>query len=117
MACGVPIVATRSGGIVEVVEDRKTGLLVPPLDPTALADAVQQLGADLARRRAMGEAGRERVLTNFTVEASVNDTIRIYQSLGIAGFETGPIWLDRPSGTYDSTTSENHRNHKPTGVI
>ncbi len=83
MACGVPIVGARSGGIAEVVEDRKTGLLVPPLDPTALANGIQHLGADVALRRAMGVAGRERVQENFTVEAAVDNTIRVYQSLEI----------------------------------
>ncbi|HEX5603480.1 MAG TPA: glycosyltransferase family 4 protein, partial [Pyrinomonadaceae bacterium] len=84
MACGVPVVATRSGGIVEVIDDGKTGLLVPPLDPAALADALERLAGDPARRHAMGVAGRERVLMNFTVEAAVQNTIRLYESLGIA---------------------------------
>jgi glycosyltransferase involved in cell wall biosynthesis len=84
MACGVPVVATRSGGIIEVIDDGKTGLLVPPLDPAALADAMEQLACDPARRHAMGVAGRQRVLMNFTVGTAVQNTIRLYESLGIA---------------------------------
>jgi glycosyltransferase involved in cell wall biosynthesis len=84
MACGVPVVATRSGGIIEVIDDGTTGLLVSPLDPAALADALEQLAGDPARRHAMGVAGRQRVLMNFTVEAAVENTIRVYESLGIA---------------------------------
>ena len=84
MACGVPVVATRSGGIVEVIDDGNTGLLVSPLDPAALADAIEQLAGDPAWRHAMGVAGRQRVLMNFTVEAAVKNTIGLYESLGIA---------------------------------
>jgi len=57
---------------------------VSPRDPAALADALEQLAGDPARRHAMGVAGRERVLMNFTVEAAVTNTIRLYESLGIA---------------------------------
>ena len=57
MACETPVVASAVGGIVEVVEDGKTGLLVPPAGPTALADALNRVLADPALARAMGQAG------------------------------------------------------------
>lgn len=66
MACGVPVVATRSGGLPEVVEDGRTGLLVPRGDAAALAEAVIALATDEGRRRAMGEAGRRRVEDLFS---------------------------------------------------
>lgn len=57
MNAGTPVVATRVGGLAEVVDDGVTGRLVPPRDPAALAEAVLEV---LARREAMGAAGRER---------------------------------------------------------
>ena len=81
MACGLPVVATRSGGIVEIVDDRVTGLLVPPLNPEALADALQQLIQDTAARTTMGSSGRARVAQKFTIETVVKGTLKIYESM------------------------------------
>jgi glycosyltransferase involved in cell wall biosynthesis len=55
-ACGLPVVASRFGGFPEVVDEGRTGLLVPPRDPQALAAAVRELLEDPARRRAMAAA-------------------------------------------------------------
>lgn len=77
MALGRPIVATRVGGVPEVVEDRKTGLLVPPSDPQALADGVIHLLSDREWAQVMGSAGRERVRRCF----SVGEMIQQYESL------------------------------------
>ncbi|NNJ10926.1 glycosyltransferase family 4 protein [Chloroflexales bacterium ZM16-3] len=55
-ACGLPVVASRFGGFPEVVDEGRTGLLVPPRDPQALADAVNALLSDPARRAAMAAA-------------------------------------------------------------
>src|SRR5439155_1756224 len=60
MAGGLAVVATRVGGIPEVVEHQGTGILVPPRDPEALAAAILELAGDPARRAAMGASGRER---------------------------------------------------------
>lgn len=84
MACGLPVVATRSGGIVEIVDDRITGLLVPPLNPEALANALQQLIQDAAARRTMGSKGRSRVENKFTIETVVTNTLKIYESMDFA---------------------------------
>src|SRR3972149_11231883 len=68
MACGLPVVATRVPGHVDVVEDGVTGLLVPPRDPAALAEAIALLLGDQPRRRLMGAAGRERVARHFSAD-------------------------------------------------
>jgi phosphatidyl-myo-inositol dimannoside synthase len=62
---GLPVVAGKSGGIEEAVLDGKTGLLVAPDDPKALAESLRRLLSDPELRRKMGEAGRERVLKDF----------------------------------------------------
>ena len=67
MAAGLPVVAADSGGIPEIVEANRTGLLVPPLDPAALAGAVAGLLADPARREALGRSGRRRAEERFSV--------------------------------------------------
>ena len=81
MAAAKPVVATAVGGVPEVVVDGQTGLLVPPRDPEALAQAIITLLRNPGRARAMGEAGRQRVLEHFTVERMVAETERVYQAL------------------------------------
>lgn len=71
MACGLPVVATGVGGVPELVIDGKTGLIVPPRDPVALSDALIALLQDEARRRAMGAAGRRRVLDEYALAQMV----------------------------------------------
>src|SRR5262245_14539104 len=68
-AAGVPVVATAVGGTPEVVEDGHSGFLVPPGDAPRLAQRVAELLANEARRRAMGQCGRWRVLQEFTFAA------------------------------------------------
>jgi len=65
MAEGTPVIGTREGGIAEAVEDGRTGLLVRPADPRALADAIGRLLDDPATRQAMGIAARERAQRSF----------------------------------------------------
>ncbi len=66
MARGVPVVAVNSGGPAEFVENDTTGLLAPSGEPAALADALEPLLLSPALREALGRAGRERFLDNFT---------------------------------------------------
>jgi glycosyltransferase involved in cell wall biosynthesis len=82
MACGRAIVATRTGGIPEVVEDGETGRLVPPRDHAAMAQAILAMLADDERRRRMGEAGFARVQKRFTVERMVAETAAVYARVG-----------------------------------
>jgi glycosyltransferase involved in cell wall biosynthesis len=67
MAASLPVVATRVGGVGELVADGETGMLVPPGDPAALSAALGLLIADPELRRRLGDAGRERVRRRFDV--------------------------------------------------
>jgi L-malate glycosyltransferase len=78
MACARAIVATRTGGIPEIVEDGVNGRLVPPRDHAAMAQAIVSLLRDEAGRRRMGEAGDARVRARFTVERMVEETAAVY---------------------------------------
>jgi len=81
MMAGLPVVATRIGGVSELVEDEVTGFLVPPKDPDALAEALQKLIADPELRRRMGEAGREKALQEFTLDRMLHETERVYREV------------------------------------
>ncbi|MGH9968275.1 MAG: glycosyltransferase family 4 protein [Pyrinomonadaceae bacterium] len=81
MACGVPVVGSRSGGIPEVVVDGETGLLVPPLEPELFADAIAQLGRDTEMRSRLSRQAIKRVREQFSMEKTVGATMRIYESL------------------------------------
>jgi starch synthase len=70
-ACGLPSVGSRTGGIVDVIEDGVTGLLVPPADARALEDALETLLADPGRREEMGRRARERALRLFDADTSL----------------------------------------------
>ena len=85
MACETPVVASAVGGIVEVVEDGKTGLLVPPGRPAALAAALRRVleNAELGRR--LGIAGRRRVEERFSWASVAERTEAVYRD-AIAGF-------------------------------
>jgi glycosyltransferase involved in cell wall biosynthesis len=81
MACGVAAVAARSGALSEIVEDGKSGLLVPPSDASALADAIEKLAKDENLRRKLALNGLERVRHHFTVAASIEEMMRVYESM------------------------------------
>lgn len=81
MAACVAIVATRTGGIPEIVRDNETGLLVPPRDSSALADAVARLLHDRALSRRLAEAAARFVRVEGTKERMVEETIRVYRKV------------------------------------
>ncbi|HEY7509304.1 MAG TPA: glycosyltransferase [Vicinamibacteria bacterium] len=81
MACGAAVVASRVGGIPEIVEDGASGLLVPPADPAALADAIACLAERPDRRRALGRAARLRAEA-FDIRETVRRLESLYARLG-----------------------------------
>nr|WP_202035746.1 glycogen synthase [Streptomyces mexicanus] len=83
MACGTPVVASRVGGIPEVVEDGRTGLLVDVDGDFAagLARALDTVLADPAAARRMGEAGRRRAVAEFGWDAVARRTVRLYEQV------------------------------------
>ena len=81
LASGCPVVATRVGGVPDVVRDGTDGFLVEPGDLDSLADALARLASDPELRREMGEAGRERVLPRYAVERLIDDVDALYRRL------------------------------------
>jgi glycosyltransferase involved in cell wall biosynthesis len=78
MAHGRPVVATRVGGLLDLVVDGETGIVVPPRDPAALRSALKRLLADPDLRRKLGSAGRERARTHFSWERVTDATLAAY---------------------------------------
>ncbi len=81
MAAALPVVATHVGGNAEAVVDLLTGLIVPPEDPVALAEALASLLSDPTRAAAMGEAGRSLAKEKFTTDAMMRQTTATYADL------------------------------------
>jgi glycosyltransferase involved in cell wall biosynthesis len=81
MAAGLPVVATRVGGIPEIVVHGQTGLLVPPADAPALSAAIAELLADRERMRRMSELATETALTRFSTAAWVSRLTKVYDEV------------------------------------
>lgn len=81
MACGTPVVATRVGGVAEVVEHEQQGLLVEPDDLEGFARGLRELTRDRDRARRMGAAARERAVTRFERHKVVEQYERLYREL------------------------------------
>ncbi|MDI6701689.1 glycosyltransferase family 4 protein [Methanothermobacter wolfeii] len=80
-ACGKPVIGSRVGGIKYVIKDGETGLLVPPGDPEALADAIRRLIEDPEKAEVMGQNGRKMVEKNYTWERSSRITEKVFQEV------------------------------------
>jgi glycosyltransferase involved in cell wall biosynthesis len=78
MAAGRPVVATSLPGTAEAVAHGRTGLLVPPADPPALAEAIQKLADDEGLSRAFGSAGADHVRRNFSLANMVDSVTAMY---------------------------------------
>lgn len=81
MAHSLPVVVSNVGGLPELVEHGFNGLLVPPSDPPALAQALERLAVNPEERRAMGERGRDRVEERFTMERKILETEKLCRKL------------------------------------
>lgn len=84
MAHGLPVVAAAGGAVPEIVDDKRTGLLVPPADAASLASAVADLLRDSTRAAALGAAARQSILDHFTADRMVENTLHLYQELTAA---------------------------------
>jgi glycosyltransferase involved in cell wall biosynthesis len=81
MAMGRPVVATRVGGVPELVEHGRSGLVVEPRQPQALADGLGALLADPHARERLGAHSRQRIVTEFSLERMVTETDRVLQTV------------------------------------
>ena len=81
MAAGKPVIATNGGGVPEIVEDGKTGILVPMGDVPAMAEAIRRVLANPALAEDMGVRGRERVRDHFTIERKARKVEAVYQAM------------------------------------
>lgn len=88
MSAGLPVVASRTGGIPELVNHEHNGFLVPPGDPAALADALERLAVDESLRERLGRAGRETILREFDQERCAADLVGLIQRCGGLAGET-----------------------------
>jgi colanic acid/amylovoran biosynthesis glycosyltransferase len=78
MACGLPVVACGVGGIPELVDHERTGILVALKNPDALADALQRLYEDSALRTRLGRAGREKIVQEFNLKSSTTKRAQLF---------------------------------------
>jgi len=89
MACGVPVVATAVGGLVDTVVDGVTGELVRPRDPAGLGQTVQRLLADPGRRLRLGAAARDRARTRYSWQRAAEQLTAVYG--WVAGVPSGAV--------------------------
>jgi glycosyltransferase involved in cell wall biosynthesis len=81
LACGTPVIATPTGAVPDVIEDRRNGLMIPSDEPTALASALNTLLENKKLRESYGRKGREIVEEYFSWNVVVEKVIRIYNQL------------------------------------
>jgi len=81
MAAGVPVIGTSNGGLPEIIDDGNTGIIVPPGDSAALAEAIIFLMRNPEILRQMSRAGQERAASKFSTSAMVEQVARIYRTL------------------------------------
>jgi glycosyltransferase involved in cell wall biosynthesis len=81
MAAGVPVVATRAGGIPSIVTDDQSGILIAPDDLRQLAEALRVTLGDPARRSRFADAGRRIALERFTATRAAARTLEVYRGM------------------------------------
>lgn len=80
-AAGVPVVATRVGGVVDIINDNESGLLVTPKEPEEIANAVIKILKDLNLAQKLAQNGRQKVEQQFTLKQMAERTLRVYEEL------------------------------------
>jgi len=95
MACGLPAVASRIGGIVDAVDEGRTGMLVAPGDANGLAGALAHLSAKQPARIAMGAAARAMAVERFSMGAMARRTVELYQACLQTGASAKAPWGHR----------------------
>ncbi len=78
-ACGVPVVATRVGGVIDIIEDQKTGILVPPSDPASIAEAAIKIFKDVELSRTLAQNAYKKVKEKYNIELMAESTINVYK--------------------------------------
>ncbi len=78
-ACGVPVVATRVGGVIDIIDDQKTGILVPPSDPASIAEAAIKIFKDVQLSRTLAENAYKKVKEKYNIELMAENTIDVYK--------------------------------------
>ena len=81
MGAGKPVVATTAGGIVDIIQDGETGLLLPPGDPARLAEALTRILHDSALASRLAAAGQDRAAKVYTPKAHVEQVLGVYEEL------------------------------------
>lgn len=80
-AVGTPVVATRVGGVIDIIEDKVNGMLVPPKDPEAMADAIIEVLKNQSLAKSLIENGRKIVEEKFSLKLMAEKTIKVYEEL------------------------------------
>ncbi|MBI4707423.1 MAG: lipopolysaccharide heptosyltransferase II [Candidatus Omnitrophica bacterium] len=85
-ASGVPVVATKVGGVIDIIDDQKNGLLVPPADPAGMADAVEKIFKDPVFAESLAKNAYNKVQEKYNVDLMLKNTLEVYQD-ALANFK------------------------------
>jgi len=81
MSCGIPVIVTRVGSVEEIVEDKRSGILIDSGDFKALAEKIEKLASDSDLRYEIGKRARERVVKRFSLEKMLKGYAGLFDGL------------------------------------